>query len=75
MSNISSKPSVLIVGIGEVGRYLLEFLVRDDSLIDIVAADVHLQGVEAKVHTSLSDLTNPVLGALLSKESVSTLHG
>ncbi len=58
MGNMSSKPSVLIVGIGEVGRYLLEFLVRDNSQIDIVAADVHLQGVEAKVN-------NAVFGAAL----------
>jgi len=41
------------VGIGEVGRYILEFLVRDNSQIDIVAADIHLQGVEAKINNAI----------------------
>ncbi len=48
-----SKPTVLIVGIGEVGRYLLEFLVRGDLEIDIIAADVRQQEVEAKVDGAL----------------------
>ena len=39
--------TVLIIGIGEVGNYLLEFLVRSNIEIDIVAADVHLQYAEA----------------------------
>ena len=50
------KPSVLIVGLGEVGRYLLEFLVREDLDIEIAAADVDLERVEAKVD-------NAVMGA------------
>ena len=47
------KPTVLITGIGEVGRYLLEFLVRSDLEIDIVAADVHLENVEGKINNAL----------------------
>jgi len=43
----------LIIGIGEVGRYLLEFLARSDFEISIVAADVNLQDVEAKVNNAM----------------------
>jgi len=53
---MSHKPSVLIVGIGEVGRYILEFLARDNTKINIVAADLHLPDVEAKIN-------NAILGA------------
>ena len=53
---MSHKPSVLIVGIGEVGRYILEFLARDNFKINIVAADLHLPDVEAKIN-------NVILGA------------
>ncbi len=53
MSKMSANPSVLIVGIGEVGRYLLEFLVRENSQIDIIVADVHLQDLEAKVNNAV----------------------
>ena len=53
---MSHKPSVLIVGIGEVGRYILEFLARDNFKINIVAADLHLPDVEAKIN-------NAILGA------------
>jgi len=53
---MSHKPSVLIVGIGEVGRYILEFLARDNFQINIVAADLHLPDVEAKIN-------NAILGA------------
>ena len=45
--------TVLIIGIGEVGNYLLEFLVRSNIEIDIVAADVHLQDAEAKINNAL----------------------
>ena len=58
MSFIERRPSVLIVGIGEVGHYILEFLVRENFQIDIVAADVNLQNVEAKIN-------NAVFGAAL----------
>lgn len=53
---MSHKPSVLIVGIGEVGRYILEFLARDNTKINIVAADLHFPDVEAKIN-------NAILGA------------
>lgn len=53
MSERSNKPTVLVVGIGEVGRHLLEFLVRDDPRVQIVAADVNLAIVEAKVNNAL----------------------
>ena len=53
---MSHKPSVLIVGIGEVGRYILDFLARDNTKINIVAADLHLPDVEAKIN-------NAILGA------------
>lgn len=58
MDNELDKPTVLITGIGEVGRYLLEFLVRSDLEIGIVAADIHLEDVEAKIN-------NAVFGAAL----------
>ncbi len=58
MNHTSNNPSVFIVGIGEVGRYLLEFLARDNSQIDIIAADVRLHDVESKVN-------NAVFGAAL----------
>jgi hypothetical protein len=58
MGKPSSKPAVVIFGIGEVGRYLLEFLARDPLEIDIVAADLDLRKVEAKVN-------NAVFGAAL----------
>jgi len=32
------KPTVLIVGIGEVGRYLIEFLTRSELDLDILPA-------------------------------------
>ena len=54
----SSKPTVLIVGIGEVGRYLLEFLAREASPMRIIAGDLDLRAVEAKVD-------NALFGALL----------
>ncbi len=47
------RPTVLIIGIGEVGRHLLEFLVRSDLEADVVAGDVHLRDVEAKVNNAL----------------------
>ena len=47
------NPSVLITGIGEVGSHLLEFLARDNSHINIVAADTNLHDVEAKVNNAL----------------------
>ncbi|MCP3961234.1 MAG: NAD-dependent epimerase/dehydratase family protein [bacterium] len=50
---MAEKPTVLIIGIGEVGRYLLEFLVRGDLEIDVVAADVDLRAVQAKVDGAL----------------------
>ena len=53
MNSASPNPSVLIVGIGEVGRYLLEFLARDDLRLDIVAADVDAKSVEAKVSNAI----------------------
>lgn len=53
MANLSSRPLVLIVGIGEVGRYLLEFLARESTDLDIVAADVDLRSVEGKVDNAL----------------------
>ncbi len=53
MMSTVQKPTVLIVGIGEVGRYLLEFLVRGGLEIDIVAADVELRAVQAKVDGAL----------------------
>ena len=43
----------MIVGLGEVGRHLLEFLVRDNSNIDIVAADLHLRDVEATINNAI----------------------
>ncbi|MFQ5650405.1 MAG: hypothetical protein ACE5IY_10730 [bacterium] len=52
MDKTVDKPTVLIIGIGEVGRYLLEFLVRSDFDIDVVAADVHLEDVEAKINNA-----------------------
>ena len=52
------RPTVLVVGIGEVGRYLLEFLAREPGELDIVAGDVSLEDVEPKV-------ANAVLGAAL----------
>ena len=55
MSFIASRRSVLIVGIGEVGHYILEFLVRENFQIDIVAADVNLQNVEAKINNAVAD--------------------
>ena len=53
MNNTLDNPTVLIIGIGEVGRYILEFLVRDNSQINIIAADVHLQDVEAKINNAM----------------------
>ncbi len=53
MKNALDNPTVLIIGIGEVGRYILEFLVRDNSQINIVAADVHLQDVEVKINNAM----------------------
>ncbi len=67
MSKMSANPSVLIVGIGEVGRYLLEFLVRENSQIDIIVADVHLQDLEAKVN-------NAVFGAALHNRHPNVKH-
>lgn len=58
MTEASGRPTVLITGIGEVGRYLLEFLVREDLPIDIVAADVDPSRVEARIN-------NAVFGAAL----------
>lgn len=53
MAEVSDNPSVLIAGLGEVGRYLLEFLARDGDRIGIVAADVELGDAEAKVDNAL----------------------
>ena len=50
---MSRRPTVLIIGIGEVGRYLLELLVRGDFEVDVVAADVELRSVQAKVDGAL----------------------
>ncbi len=47
------KSTVLIIGIGEVGRYLLEFLARGGPDVDVVAADVELAAVQAKVDGAL----------------------
>lgn len=66
MSCAAPKPTVLVVGIGEVGRYLLEFLAREDPEIRIVAADIH------------EGLRRGNLMALLSHEppaSASSWHG
>ncbi|MFQ5526471.1 MAG: NAD-dependent epimerase/dehydratase family protein [Thermoanaerobaculia bacterium] len=48
-----STPTVVIVGIGEVGHYLLEFLAREDPGLRIVAGDVDGRVVEAKVDNAL----------------------
>ncbi len=53
MTGTLTRPTVLIIGIGEVGRYLLEFLARGDFGIDIVAADVELRAAQAKVDGAL----------------------
>lgn len=53
MSSALKKPMVLITGMGEVGCHLLEFLVRGNSDIDIVAGDTNLQVVEGKVNNAL----------------------
>lgn len=53
MNRPDGTPTVLILGIGEVGRYLLEFLARDDPGVDIVAGDVELRATEAKVDNAL----------------------
>ncbi len=57
MSSPDGRSSVLIFGIGEVGRYLLEFLARDESELDLVAADVSLSAVEAQVDNALFGAT------------------
>ena len=58
MSANSEVPTVLVVGIGEVGRYLLEFLAREDAEVDIVVGDVDLPSLQGKVD-------NAVFGAAL----------
>ena len=47
------KSTVLIIGIGEVGQYLLEFLLRGDLDINVLAGDVHLRAVEGKINNAL----------------------
>ena len=48
-----TAPIVLIVGIGEVGRYVLEFLARGDREFEIVAADVDKAAVQAQADNVL----------------------
>lgn len=48
----------MLVGTGEVGGYLLEFLARDELEIDLFAADIDLATVQGKVD-------NAVFGAAL----------
>jgi len=43
----------MVVGIGEVGRYFLEFLARGVRPIEILAGDVDLAEVQAKVDNAL----------------------
>ena len=43
----------LVVGIGEVGRDLLEVLAREERAVDIVAADVREDSVRSKVDNAL----------------------
>ncbi len=49
----TALPAVLIVGIGEVGHYLLEFLARSGAPLEIVAADVDGDTVASKVDNAL----------------------
>lgn len=49
----SDKRTVLVVGIGEVGHYLLEFLAREDLELAIVAADVDEADIRAKVDNAV----------------------
>ena len=53
MASTGTKPAVFIAGIGEVGRHLLEFLVRGDLDVRFVAADVNLRDVQRKVDNAL----------------------
>ena len=53
MASTRNKPAVFMVGIGEVGRHLLEFLVRGDLDVRFVAADVNLRDVQRKVDNAL----------------------
>ena len=50
---MSANAPVLIVGIGEVGRYMLEFLLRDSEGIEVVAADVDESSVRSKLDNAL----------------------
>ncbi len=50
---MQQQATVLIVGIGEVGRHLLEQLVRSDLPASLVAADVDRRAVESKVDNAL----------------------
>lgn len=49
MTDPGARSTVLVVGIGEVGRHLLELLVRDDDALDLVAADIDMPALQAKV--------------------------
>ena len=60
-----TKPRVLMVGIGEVGRYLLEFLVRSDLDIELYAGDIDLEVTEGKIN-------NASIGAALHNRHMPT---
>ena len=49
----ASRPAVLIFGLGEVGRYLLEFAVRDQLDAELVAADLDLEQTQARVDNAI----------------------
>lgn len=49
MTAASRHPTVLIAGIGEVGRYLVEFLARDPEDLEILAGDLDLGRVRGQV--------------------------